>query len=194
MKRSSRILALLFVMMAAGLTWGEEGPPLTEAAVKGFIASLPDLDALGRELKIEDSWVKAPSGPPDGAMMGSPLAATVAAMQGHAAAGRIREVIRKHGFADIMPWAQAGDRIIRAFIALKVDGQDPEMAAQMKKAIEDIDKSEMPAEQKQAMKDMMLSSRKTMAAYGNAPQGDRDLVEKHMQLLEETLEKAPKKK
>lgn len=184
--RAACAIVLVLALAAPAAAAPEKAAPLTSDQILGFITSLPDLDALSDEFG-EDPWVKTPAGKDPGSLPESPLAAAAALMEGHAAAGRIREVVGRHGFSGIMAWAQAGDRIIRAYLANKMDEENPEMAAQMKQAMEEIEKSSMPAEQKEAMKQMVIASQKAMAAYASAPPADREAVKEHMKELEDTL-------
>jgi len=190
MRVGSRVLLLVFVTFACGVAHAQEGPPLTSAHVKQFIAALPEIEALSRELGEGDgALVKPDMAAASGSIPTSPLATAAAGLERHAEAARFRAVVKKHGFSDLTAWGQAGDRIVKAYASLMMESEQTDMPAEMKEAMEEIDKSEMTADQKKAMKEMMQASQQMMGGFLGAPQADKDVVKGHLKELEAAFEK-----
>jgi len=193
MTKSRVLLGVLLFMTAGALVQAQEGPALTPAYVEGFIAALPEIQALGKELEMREDFTKPDMKTADGTIPVNPMALVAAAIEKHPEAARFRAIIQKNGFADIMTWGHVGDRIMHAYGAVKVEKESPDMDAKMKEAMDQLDKSDMSAEQKQAMKKMMMAQTKMVGAWTTAPDGDKAVVKQHMAELEKAFEDTSKR-
>jgi len=183
MRRWVLFLAAVLVVSAGAPARAQEGPALTAAYLDGFIGAMPELEALGKELNLDEELVK-PEIKPGGEIPTNPMTQAAAAIEKHEAAPRFRAIITKHGFPDIMTWGHVGDRILHAYVSVKLEQENPDMDAEMKKAMAEIDDSDMPAEQKEAMKKMMASQMKMVGSMAKAPQGDKDVVKSKLKELD----------
>ncbi len=62
------------------------------------------------------------------------------------------------------------------------------MAAEMQKALAQIEQSKMSAQQKEAMMQAMMASQQMVAAFTNAPAEDKAAVKPHMDELQREFE------
>ena len=113
-----------------------------------------------------------------------PFSSALGSMQGHQAYNEILGVIRGNGFADADQWALIGDRVMKAYIGLRMEAQQPEYNAQIQQAMQQIQNSDMSAEQKQMMMQMMQGSSQAMANFQNVPDADKQAVKPHLAAIE----------
>ena len=96
------------------------------------------------------------------------------------------DVIKSQGFSSAEQWGQIGDRIYRAFAAIKLEKDMPsDMDQQMAKAMAQMKSSGISSEQQQMMMDMMSASQQALKQFENVPQADKDAVRPHMKAIEQ---------
>ena len=176
--------AVVASLLFAGPALAQTSGTLTPNIIEGFIDSVRDLQEIGE--KYDATGLMNPNMSLDEGIerAAAPFSAAIAQMQGHAAYGEMLAAIERHGFSDLQQWALTGDRVMKAFIANKMGAEMPQMDAQMKQALEQIENSNMPAAQKETMLKMMQSSTQMMGAYADVPAADKAAVAPFMSMIE----------
>ncbi len=115
----------------------------------------------------------------------APISSAMSQLQGHQAYNEILGVIRSYGFADEKEWAMVGDRAMRAYAAVRIEKENPEIDAQMQDAIRQIENSNMSEEQKQQMLQMMQGYTQAISDYsGEVSEADKDAVMPHIAAID----------
>ena len=174
------VTSLLFTVSA----FAQTGAPLTPQNVKGFIDSVRNIQEISKKYGAEK--IVNPDISTGGSMAGaaSPFSTAIAQMQGQQAYNEMLEVIKRHGFSDLDQWGTTADRIMRAFAANSMKTGLPQMDEQMQQALEEIDKSNMTDAQKDAMRQLMQSSRQMMDVYADVSEADKAAVLPFMPAIE----------
>ena len=149
---------------------------LTPQNIEGYIDSVRDLQEISKKYGAEK--LVSPDISSGGSMAGaaSPFSMAIAQMQGQQAYNEMLEVIKRHGFPDLDQWGTTADRIMRAFAANSMKTGLPQMDEQMQQALEQIEKSNMTDEQKDAMRQIIQSSMQMMDIYADVPATDKVAV------------------
>jgi len=122
--------AWLAVMVSVGASAAE---PITGTEIKGFISSFPELKALAERRRIDfEKGGNQPQG--RGRESFSPFSQGIGKLRQAGAYGEATLIVRRHGFSSMESWAGTADRILRAYIALDMQGHQPRMAAGMENA------------------------------------------------------------
>jgi hypothetical protein len=180
-----RLLGAVFAsLLLAGPALAQTSSALTPDVVEGFIVSLRDLQEVGKKYDAEGPMNPNMSLDEGMERAAAPFSAAIAQMQGHEAYGEMLAAIERHGFSDVQQWALTGDRIMKAFVANSMEAETPQMDAQMKQALEQIENSNMSAAQKETMLQMMRSSTQMMSAYTDVPAADKAAVAPFMSTIE----------
>jgi len=181
-----RILITAFVaVLFGGQVHAQSSDPLTPEMVKQFIDSMPDLQTVAQKygdlpssvdpnLTMEEKMAHA----------AAPFSAALGTMRTHAAYEEMADVVEGHGFSGMEQWAEIGDRVIRAYGATQMDAKAPEMDAQMKQALEEIENANMSESQKQMMREMLQSSQQMMGVWADVPPADKAAVQPFMSEIE----------
>lgn len=90
-----------------------EQPVLHDAAVAAFVRSLPATEA------VMDAFL-ADAGAGD---ENQPVGVVVERMVTAGHAGALETLVQRHDFASINDWLAVGDRVMRAYLALKLDDE-----------------------------------------------------------------------
>jgi len=157
------------------------GPPLTKAKAESFVACLGDIIEIGKKYDGDDAPALT------GHLTDDDFGASIAAMSAHPAYKEISAALEKHGFEDPEEWAQTSQRFLSAYSALKLEEQDTDINAQMKKAIDQIRENTMLTdEQKDQMIDMMKAQQQLFDDFqGDTSDADKEAVKAVMEEFEE---------
>ena len=150
-----------------------DSAPLTEDQAKRFVASLSAVEALGDELEAEGKTdqLDIETAPKAGEPF-KPYSAAIAALSEKYPAdhARLASAVKPHGFsAD--DWGAVGDRVIVAYMALKMEEEDPR-AMEMMEGMDASMIEMMPPE----MRDQMEAAFAMMETVKNAPADDKRIV------------------
>jgi hypothetical protein len=178
----SKAIALLaataFLLFALGLHAGQ--PALTDDQIRRYVASLQDLEELGDRIDEDelDPAFDAEDGQVDlESMMKNPMSSAVAALEGHEAYGDFTRIVSRHGFATPQQWGEVGDRVVRAYMTLQMEREQPRVQEEMKQALREIENNpHMSAAQKEQMRTMLEQSMAGMKAMTGAPREDVEAV------------------
>ncbi len=170
----------LFSFPAAAQDDVDLGPPLTKARAESFVALLRDIIEIGKKYEGEDVPAllgDVTSGDFDGA---------IAAMSVHPAYTEIVAAVEKRGFDRPEEWAQTSSRFFSAYSALKLEEEDTDISAEMKRAIGQIQKNTtLTDEQKDQMIEMMKAQQLAFEEFqGDASDSDKAAVKAVMEEFE----------
>ncbi len=114
----------------------------------------------------------------------APFSRAVESMQNYAGYKEMTRVIADKGFSDVNQWAAFGDRVMRAYGAIKLATEAPKVDAQMAQAMKELENSGLSDAQKKMMMEVMGSANKVMDSFKDVPESDRAAVKPHLQRLE----------
>lgn len=170
---------LLAALLAFPLsTIAQDGPPLTEARAKSFVACLADM------IELEEKWAEDESMyEEEDEEEFEDWASMIAAMEAHPAYDDMMATLGKHGFEDAEDWAETSARFFSAYTSVKMGEQQVDMDAEMQKAIDAISENEMLSdEQKDEMIEMMKAQQQVYDSF------QRDVSEAEKEAVRSVLE------
>jgi len=113
-------------------------------------------------------------------------------MKEHKLYGGLRNVLKQSGYSDPAEWAEQGDRIMAAVLAVEMDNQktnSPQTRAQMKQAMDALMANpNMTAEQKAQMQQMMGMGSQMMDVADNVPAADKAVVKRNLEMIKTVME------
>ena len=163
-----------------------DNAPLTEDQAKRFVASLSEVEALGDKLEAEGKTEQLKiDGAPKAGEPFRPYSAAVAVLQEKYPAdhARLASAVRSHGFS-AGDWGAVGDRVMIAYMALKMEEDDPR-AMEMMEGMDASMIEMMPPE----MRVQMESAFAMMETVKNAPAADKSVVSEVKDELDAYLER-----
>src|SRR5690625_2786469 len=125
-------MMLLFVFLTAQASSSN----LTDAQVRNFIASMPDVEVLGEQYPEIDDGLDEDDDEID---FTNPISSGIAKMRGQEAYKSLSQIVKRHGFSSPEQWGQVGDRVVRAMMALSMDEDYSSARAEMAEAMKQID-------------------------------------------------------
>ena len=147
--------------------------PLSSADVKNVIGAV-------KELKTEFDK--------DNAYDLDQMTQMDALVKSQAAHTKYMGIINKYGFADSEKWATALMQVARAYAAYKMQLEQPNMQAQLRESMAQIENNpNLTPQQKQQMMQMMQQSTQSWGAYLNAPPADVETVKPFVAEIEQTF-------
>lgn len=158
---------------------------LTADQAQRFVDSLPALDALGESLeadgKMEELRIDAT---PQAGKEFKPYSQAVEGLKAKYPAdyAKLNKAVKPHGFS-AREWGGVGDRVITAYLALKMEEENPGAMAQMQA----MDKSmldQMPPQMKAQFQQAMVM----METIENASPEDKAAVETVKDQLDEYMD------
>lgn len=159
---------LLFLCLATAQAAG-----LTEAQVLGTIGALKELEATFGQSGKDDA----------------PQTDIGAFARSQSDMDKAMAILRRHGFETVEAWTQVAQRVVNAYIAVKMADQQPDVEAEMARARAEIEASDMSPEQKQQMLAMMEQSMASMRSMSNASDEDVATVQRVLPELDAYFEK-----
>ncbi|MBT8400262.1 MAG: hypothetical protein KJO98_07285 [Rhodothermia bacterium] len=173
---------LTVLLSSAGLA--QEGPPLSDDRINGFIASIVALEEWGENHEEE---VDALEDVFDGDAMGdisNPFAAATRMIEAQSWSGEVVDIVQDHGFSGLEDWARTGNRIFMAFMAVQMDVNKVDMEAGLAEALKQIENSDMTEDQKAQTRQMLMGANQMASIYANVPQADKKAVAPFLEKLE----------
>ncbi|MFL1484091.1 hypothetical protein [Marinobacter sp. LN3S78] len=161
--------AVLFGLMLSGLA---QAASLTEDQVQSFIDSMHDTEKLREEFPELDTEME-----PENHDMGRPISSSLSTLDDSPEArDRLEEIVEDHGFDNIEQWADVGDRVFIATMAISIQDMPPEQRKMVESmANPDIDPEAHEATQR-GMNEMARNMRNMLAAADRASQEDIKVV------------------
>ncbi len=182
------ILAFVGVLFVAGsAASAEDQKPLTEDQAKRFVASLESLDRFRSELDTEGKIdnINIETKPKAGEPF-APYSSAVSVLKEKYPAdhARLSNTVKPHGFSP-KEWGDTGDRVMIAYMAIKMQDEDPRTTAMME-TMDASMLSMMPPE----MREQLESTFAMMETVKNAPEADKKVVATVKDDLEAYMEKS----
>ncbi|MAK90737.1 MAG: hypothetical protein CMI13_05830, partial [Oleibacter sp.] len=95
--------------------------------------------------------------------------------------------VKAAGYSSVEDWASATQRVSMAYLALELENQ-PVSLAQLEAQLKQIQESDLPAEQKDMMTQMMSSSIIMMKAVGKVSDADKNAVRPYKDQLQASFD------
>ncbi len=163
-----------------------DGAPLTTDQAKRFVASLPTVEVLGDQLDVEGKIdnLQIDTRPKAGEIFKPYSNAVVALKEKYPSDHtKLANKVKTHGFSTA-EWGRVGDRVMVAYLALKMQDEDPDsmaMMAGMDKSMLDMVPPEMRAQ--------LEGTFAMMETIKNAPDEDKAVVASVKAELDAYMEK-----
>jgi hypothetical protein len=164
---------------------------LTEALIKQFMATMPDIQAFstgmeksGKGAALEEAF-KA-----NAANAGSnltPYSAGIASLKEKFPAdyAQLAGIVGKHGFSSAESWADTGNEVIKSYMALKMENMGPAATAMMQNMSPDM-LAKLPPEARAQVE----KSKKMMDEAAAVPAAEKEAMRPHMSEFENWAQKA----
>lgn len=172
------------LMLAATPALAEEAA-LQDNQVKRFVETLDPVEAfsdrLGDEARFDDMMEEVR---PQQGKNFRPYSEGVAALKKKFPAeyAALGEVVKPHGFSQ-ESWAATGDRVMVAYMALRMEQENPEFRSRTPQ-IDPAQLAQMPAEIRASIETSMA----IMDVVKNAPAADQAAVRPHMTAIGKAIE------
>lgn len=181
--------AALTVALPLGLAGPARAAGLDSGTVGRWLDASQALEAWSNTLPEDRREALDGAGDP-AAMMGDMadgrmLSAAVSRMAGAPEAAQAAGIVSKHGFSGLDDWATVGDRVMQAYMAIEMQGEDVQgQRAEMEAARSQIMNSpDMTAEQKKMMLQMLGNAGAMMDQAGKADPADIAAVQPHLERI-----------
>jgi hypothetical protein len=185
---------LLAMAIAASLAFAPFSPAraqtaLTAGNVKSFIDTLPDLKAFSDTLEQSGKSDTLSEAFQANAAAGdfSPYTTGVSALKEKFPAdyAQLGTLVAKHGFSSQEDWAETGNSVMKAYMAIKMEGEGGKAAAAMQAmSPEMLDK--LPPQARAQIE----ASKKLMASAAAVPASDKDAMRPYVGQFEDWAKKA----
>ena len=172
------VFALTAALWLGALQAGAQSMPLTSDLVGKFMTALDQVQKISR--KYGDDRLLRGRKMQSQAGGVSPFADVAGSIKAHEGYVEMEKAIKAAGFSDINQWTLTGTKVFSAYGALKMADQQPKINMQMKQAREQIEKSNMSAEQKKQMMKMFDNQAGALAMFQDVPPGDIAAVRPHI--------------
>lgn len=182
------LFSIAIVIFFGTLVSARADTPLNEKDIQHFMNAMKPLQKLGEKHDIDDSdHMPMEQGDMNNF---SPMASSLEKIRTHKAFDEFKAIIDDAGFSSVEQWANVGDRIMRAFMSLKMTSEmTPEIIQQIQKSLAEIEKSDYlsPEVKKQLVTSMKrsLTLEKNMSSDDKA---DIDTVKPYLAKLERHFE------
>lgn len=180
MKILKRLAAALGLLLAFGLAHTAHSEPLSAQQVERFIASLPELNALGD--KHDDGQRRKID-------RARPLTSSLEHMDRDSPAyNELALLASRHGFSSAEQLADVGDRTLQAYSAAKIEQSVEELEANYQRGVSRVKNDpELNEDQKdRILKGMARTHQRGMEAHRAAAQ-DIPAVQAHLLALDQLL-------
>lgn len=186
------VVSTLRVLLIATLLFAANSyaANLSDRTITSFISSLEELNQMADEFDALDMELDAEADNdivmPDFENM---ISTGLKDIKGHPEYNKLATIIKRHGFNNPDQWAQTGDRIFHAWMALEMSGQSMDVSQEMKNALAELDSNpDMTPAQKEQMRAMMGGAMSVMQQAVNAPEADINSVKPHINKLRAVTE------
>ncbi len=191
------LAALVLLVALLPLRLAHAAEPLESDQISRWLASMSDLrtwseaneDRLDRDMFEPASPRMSPMSPPseeDIERMRSPFTNGVAAARTAGVEREVLGIVEPHGFS-LDEWGETGDRIMRAYIALQMEGQ-PDMTSKLDETIQQMENSPMSQTQKNQMINSLMRPLDIYNMMKDAPAEDVEAVRPMAGTIRQTFE------
>ncbi|HSR54726.1 MAG TPA: SHOCT domain-containing protein [Alphaproteobacteria bacterium] len=160
--------------------------PLTGSRIKSFISSFTELKSFAeqRQIDFEKNQQERRQG-----QTFQPFSQGIGQLRAAGAYGEATRIVKRHGYSSMESWAAFADRILRAYIGLSMQSEQPRMAAGMAQARQMImNNPNMTEQQKaQALASINASMRNVQQMQASNP-ADKAAVARYRPQLDAVFE------
>ena len=130
---------------------------------------------------------------PNGPQLDALFTSSMGALKSHKFYGDFRGLLKSNGFSNPDEWAQLGDKVMAATIAVEMEknlGTIEQSQAQMAQVMAQMKNNpNLSAEQKAQMEQMMGIGQQMMTTGSNVPAADKEVIKRNKDLIQRVLEK-----
>lgn len=184
-----KTFAAIIIAMLMAFAPLAQSANLTDRQIQNYIASAEELNGMEEELDIFDeeddfTFEDLKDGPPK-------MVVLVEQAKGKPDYRKVETIVKRHGFKNMMDWAQVADRVNAAAIYLMMDVEREEIAKQMEKAKQEVEQmTGLSDTQKEFMLSMATAGMGIINSWvGDVPEADvravKPHLERYMQMVEE---------
>ena len=160
--------------------------------VSKFVKALPDVEIFSEGLHKEgkDKELNVALQPKLGEKSYAPYLMGIEIMKEKLPSdyAKLGDIVKKHDFKSQEEWANTGDGVMLAYMAIKIDQENPNALKQLRD-IPEATKAKMP----EAQKAQLNQSIRMMEIFTSAPKEDREAVKPHMNEISAWLERSKSK-
>jgi len=171
---------LLLALPYAPNTFAQE---LTDKTVRSFVEVMESMEPLTEKHKAfldELEEQESDEEPEFSALMSS----GIEDIKGHPVYEDLEDLVQEHGFSSVEAWAQTGDQVMEAWMALEMENQPAGMMEQMQASMEQIENApHLTPEQKAELKAMMQGSLKGFESLDKVPESSKAVVKPYVERL-----------
>lgn len=157
--------------------------------VSKFIKALPDIEVFSDDLKKtgKDKQLDVALKPTPGDKSYSPYAKGIEIMKDKLPADykNLGGIVEKHGFNSQEEWANTGDSVMLAYMATKIEQENPDALKQLREIPEES-KAKMSPETKAQLDQSILM----MEIFTSAPAQDKEAVKPYLAQIDSWLERS----
>src|SRR5690625_3992140 len=129
------VFFILLLLLPPGI-FAQAEEALREDEVRRFLVTLEELEVLGERYPdgtFEDIEIDPEAG-------FSPIGASLAEFRDHESYPGLEAILRASGVGDEDSCAEIGARTLRAYIALQIEEENPQMPAELREALRELEK------------------------------------------------------
>ncbi len=165
---------------------------LTDKDVKQFVSAIEDVENFADELKKEgkDKALEAAVEPVEGDKAFTPYGNGVDLLKEKFPDDykELNGIVGKHGFKTPEKWASSGDQVMHAYMAVKIEEQNPEAFKQIKEITPEM-REKLPPQAIQQLE----RAQAMMKLVKSSPEQNRKVVKAHMKDIDAWLDRAAQK-
>lgn len=176
-----KIFGFIFFVLASSFLHAEA---LTDAEIKNWGKAYGDVIKWAQSTEFKEGFVKDSASVEDGRIF-SNMVKSVRAEGKHYKS--LAKVLKSNGYSDPDKWADTSDRIMIAYMANVVAGNEEQLEAQVKQVETMMNSGQIPAQQKALMEKMLPRMKASLKAAKQASDEDKAGVARNQGFLEEML-------
>jgi len=175
-----RLLTAVFLIIFSPLILAAD---LTDADVKNWIEKMPQLEEWlsAHEDQLPETM------PEDSGTLDEMMTQGITELKQAGLYDEYNKKVRAAGYSNVEQWSEMTRRISLAFLALEIENE-PVTISQLEAQLKQIKDSDLPAEQKQMMTQMMNSSLVMMRAVQNVSETDKKVVRPYKKQLQDRFQ------
>lgn len=178
---AARILIAFFsLVLATGLAHGQS---LDGDTINRWANTMEELKGLDDERLDRDHGADMDMD------MENPMDFEAAMAQSARENREVRRIIQRHGFRNGDEWANVGGRVTRAYSAMMMEQQAPEMDQEMQQQMRELENNpNIPEQQKAMIRQQMQAAQGMMQQMSDAPEEDIQAVRANRARLDQVFE------
>lgn len=188
-----RFALLTFLLFAAAPAFAQSATgSLTASQAQSFVAAIPDMEILADKFRAEgkEGFLESAVRPRPGDTEFKPYTRGLAAMQEKYPDDYdlIGETVSKRGFRNAEEWAAAGDKVMLAYLAVKMEGQQYQTLKAMANVPPEV-MTKLPPK----MVSQIEQARTVMTVAENTPPADKETARPYVPAIDAWLAREQKK-